>query len=95
MPVFAVQYTYDPATAASRDRIRPDHRGWLAALVEAGTVLSTGPFADGSGALIIVSAASSDAARALFRDDPFQHAGLVAAARFTEWTPVLGAFTNP
>ncbi|MFD4294919.1 YciI family protein [Rhodococcus sp. NPDC058505] len=92
MPVIAVEYSYAAATAAARDEIRPDHRGWLAGLVDAGTVLSTGPYADGSGALILVRAVDVDAARALFADDPFGRAGLVDRARFTEWTPVMGAF---
>lgn len=94
MTVIAVEYTYSDATAAARDEIRPDHRGWLAGLIDAGTVLSTGPFADGSGALILVSAADAETARELFRTDPFQQAGLVDNARFTEWTPVMGAFTD-
>ncbi|MFC9790761.1 YciI family protein [Rhodococcus sp. NPDC127528] len=94
MTVIAVEYTYATATAAARDEIRPDHRSWLGGLVESGTVLSTGPFADGSGALILVSAVDADAARELFRADPFQRAGLVDATRFTEWTPVMGAFAG-
>ncbi|MGW5074966.1 YciI family protein [Rhodococcus sp. NPDC004095] len=93
MPVIAVEYTYSASTAAARDALRPDHRGWLAGLVESGTVLSTGPYADGTGALILVSAADVEAARTLFENDPFGRAGLVEAARFTEWTPVMGAFT--
>lgn len=93
MPVIAVEYSYATATAAARDELRPDHRAWLAGLVAAGVVLSTGPYADGTGALILVAAADADAASALFADDPFGRAGLVDAARFTEWTPVLGAFS--
>ncbi|MFE3292470.1 YciI family protein [Rhodococcus sp. NPDC059234] len=92
MTVIAVEYTYSEATADRRDEIRPDHRGWLAGLVERGVVLSTGPFADGSGALILVAAADAAAARELFADDPFARADLVEAARFTEWLPVMGAF---
>ncbi|MFD1814139.1 YciI family protein, partial [Rhodococcus gannanensis] len=78
---------------AARDEVRPDHRAWLSELVAAGTVLSTGPYADGSGALILVSAVDEDTARTLFQSDPFARAGLIDSARFTEWTPVMGAFT--
>ncbi|EME23744.1 YciI family protein [Rhodococcus triatomae] len=92
MPVIAVEYTYTAATVAARDEVRPDHRAWLSGLVAEGTVLSTGPYADGSGALILVSAADEDAARTLFRTDPFARADLIESARFTEWTPVMGAF---
>jgi uncharacterized protein len=93
MSVIAVEYTYSSATVAARDEVRPDHRAWLSELVAAGTVLSTGPYADGSGALILVSAVDEDTARTLFRSDPFARAGLIDSARFTEWTPVMGAFT--
>ncbi|MFC7450062.1 YciI family protein [Rhodococcus daqingensis] len=93
MPIIAVEYTYSEATAAARDEVRPDHRAWLSGLVDDGVVLTTGPFADGSGALILVQAEAAAAARTLFTNDPFAKAGLVEAARFTEWTPVMGAFS--
>ncbi|MGW6377322.1 YciI family protein [Rhodococcus sp. NPDC055112] len=93
MPIFAVEYTYSEATATARDEIRPDHRAWLSGLVDSGVVLTTGPFADGSGALILVTAEDASAVRSLFTNDPFGKAGLVEAARFTEWTPVMGAFS--
>lgn len=94
MPIIAVEYTYSDATAAARDEVRPDHRAWLSDLVERGVVLSTGPFADGSGALILVDAAGVAAARSLFTNDPFARADLVDAARFTEWVPVMGQFSD-
>jgi uncharacterized protein YciI len=93
MPIFAVEYTYSEATSDARDEIRPDHRAWLSGLVERGAVLTTGPFADGSGALILATAEDVAAVRSLFTNDPFAKAGLVEAARFTEWTPVMGAFS--
>lgn len=92
MPVIAVEYTYSETTASARDEVRPDHRAWLSGLVDAGTVLSTGPYAHGGGALILVDAADADAARTLFADDPFAKADLIETARFTEWRPVMGAF---
>lgn len=94
MPLFAVEYTYSAATSDRRDEVRPDHRGWLAELVAAGAVVSTGPYADGSGALIIADAADEAAVRELFTQDPFARAGLVDAARFTEWTPVMGLLSD-
>ncbi|SEK34498.1 YciI family protein [Rhodococcus maanshanensis] len=94
MPIVAVEYTYSEATAAARDEVRPDHRAWLSGLVDSGVVLTTGPFADGSGALILVAADDVAAARSLFTNDPFARAGLVEAARFTEWVPVMGQFSD-
>jgi hypothetical protein len=39
------------------------------ALFEAGTVILAGPFADGSGSMVIVKAESIEAAPAIFRED--------------------------
>ena len=46
MPTYAVRYTYDER-ADVRDQFRPEHRSYLAALAEHGTLLGSGPFTDG------------------------------------------------
>ncbi|NLU81452.1 YciI family protein [Rhodococcus sp. HNM0569] len=89
-----VRYTYAPEHAAERDVRRPEHRAWLAGLVDRGAVVTTGPFADGSGAFIVARGADAAAVEKLFDDDPFARAGLVAAREFVEWTPVMGAFSE-
>lgn len=94
MPIFAVEYTYSDTTIAGRNEVRPAHRAWLGGLVDAGTILSTGPYADGSGALILFSGADRDTVVELQTHDPFAQAALVEAVRVTEWTPVMGAFTT-
>ncbi|GGK41830.1 YciI family protein [Nocardia camponoti] len=93
MPIFAVHYTYTEATAADRLANRPEHRGWLNALVADGTVLSSGPYPDGSGALLLFSFDGDAAALAEFLgNDPFAKLGLIEAVRVVEWLPVMGAF---
>lgn len=93
MPIFAVHYTYSDATAAGRDAHRPRHREWLSNLVDRGVVLSTGPYADGSGALLLFRADDAAALEELLAADPFAREGLIDAKRFLEWTPVMGAFS--
>ncbi|BCN53719.1 hypothetical protein RE9425_21090 [Prescottella equi] len=94
MPLFAVQYTYAPEKSAERDDHRTDHRAWLADLVRRHIVQSSGPFADGSGALMMVEAATADDVIALFDQDPFAKRGLVAARLVREWIPVFGVFVK-
>ncbi|MET9213984.1 MULTISPECIES: YciI family protein [unclassified Nocardia] len=94
MPIFAVHYTYTEATAADRATNRPEHRGWLNALVEVGTVLTSGPYPDGTGALLIFRAADAQALTTLLTEDPFAKLGLIEAVRVVEWQPVMGAFAE-
>ena len=94
MAMFAVEYTYSDATAAARDEHRPKHRAWLSGLVEDGRVRATGPWTDGSGALILLDVADEAVARDLMAQDPFAQRGLVDAVRITAWTPVMGAFSG-
>lgn len=94
MPIFAVHYTYSDATAADRATNRPEHRGWLNALVDAGTVLSSGPYPDGSGALLLFRAEDGPSLTELLTNDPFAKLGLIAAVRVVEWLPVMGAFAE-
>ncbi|MGW4246163.1 YciI family protein [Nocardia sp. NPDC004722] len=94
MAVFAVHYVYSDATAPARDIHRPDHRAWLNGLVDEGTVLTSGPYPDGSGALILVQAADLATVTELFEKDPFNREGLLTDKRIVEWLPTMGAFVN-
>lgn len=94
MPLFAVQYTYAHEKSAQRDDHRTDHRAWLADLVRRGIVHSSGPYTDGSGALMMVEAATADDVRELFDRDPFARRGLVEDRTIREWTPVFGVFVQ-
>ncbi|RDI31486.1 hypothetical protein DEU38_104200 [Rhodococcus sp. AG1013] len=94
MPLFAVEYTYAHEKSAQRDDHRTDHRAWLADLVRRGIVHSSGPFADGSGALMMVEASSTDEVESLFDQDPFAKADLVERRVAREWIPVFGVFVK-
>ncbi|WP_330257146.1 YciI family protein [Nocardia sp. NBC_00565] len=93
MSIFAVHYTYSEATVAGRDTHRPEHRAWLSGLIEAGSLLSSGPYADGSGALLLFQAADEGALEELLAQDPFAREKLIDAVRAVEWLPVMGTFS--
>ncbi|UYP20592.1 YciI family protein [Rhodococcus sp. Z13] len=92
MALFAVEYTYSESTVTGRDEHRPEHRAWLSGLVDQGTVRATGPWTDGSGALILVEADDEAAAHEVMAQDPFAKRGLIDAVRITGWNPVMGVF---
>lgn len=94
MPFFAVHYTYSEATVAGRDTHRPEHRAWLSGLIEAGSLLSSGPYADGSGALLLFQATDESALAELLPQDPFARENLIDAVRAVQWLPVTGAFSS-
>ncbi|MGM9473646.1 YciI family protein [Pseudarthrobacter sp. YS3] len=90
MTVFAVEYVYAADSSATRDEHRPAHRGWLAGLAEDGRLLTSGPYGDGAGALLIFKVQDEAALNDLLKQDPFAVAGTIAGIRSTEWTPVIG-----
>jgi uncharacterized protein YciI len=90
MTVFAVEYVYAADSTAARDERRPEHRAWLAGLAEAGPLLSSGPYGDGAGALLIFKVQDEAQLNDLLKQDPFAVAGTIAGIRTTEWTPVIG-----
>ncbi|MBB1030071.1 hypothetical protein G6027_04035 [Dietzia sp. SLG310A2-38A2] len=91
MPLYAVSYRYEPEQIDDREENKPAHREWLSAQVDSGTIRSVGPYTDGSGALLVVEAADSDAARALVAEDPHCLRGMVSEVTVREWMPVFGA----
>ena len=94
MPLIAVTYVYSPTTAEGRDTHRAAHRAWLAELLEDQTLLSCGPFADDSGALLLVEGRDAASVQSLFAQDPFALENLIESARFDEWKPVMGTFSS-
>ncbi|MFI5718415.1 YciI family protein [Nocardia sp. NPDC051750] len=94
MPIFAVHYTYSDATIADRDTHRPRHRAWLADRLAAGSLLSSGPYPDGSGALLLFRATDAGTLAELLAQDPFAQEKLIDAVRAVEWQPVFGVFAD-
>lgn len=93
MSHFVVEYTYSDATIAGRDEHRGTHRDWLRTLVADGRLVVSGPYDDGSGALLIFLVEDEAALRALLAEDPFSIEKLIDDVRIVEWAPVLGSLT--
>lgn len=74
----SIEYSQDTTLVEAH---RPAHRAYLTSLLDKGKLFASGPYADGSGALIIYEADSDDAADALLTADPFHAAGV-----FLKWT---------
>ncbi|MCK0518518.1 YciI family protein [Williamsia sp. DF01-3] len=94
MPLFSVEYTYPVQFADGRDTTRPDHRAWLSKLNSEGVVRMAGPYADGSGALILLDCADEQAAKDILAADPFAVAGYVGEVRINKWVSVFGPFSD-
>lgn len=90
MPIYAVQYRYDPSRDADRDIHRKEHRAYLQSLADAGTILVRGPYADSDapGALLIVQAGSPDEVADALDGDPFNRERLIIERTVREWAPV-------
>ncbi len=94
MSIFAVEYVYSPDENDLRAEHRPEHREWLQGLVDQGRVLASGPFADGSGALLVFTSDTEADLSHLVSQDPFARVGAISAVRVTEWNAVVGAFRD-
>jgi uncharacterized protein YciI len=81
-----IEYLQDRETV---ERHRPVHRQYLASLKERGRLAISGPFADGSGALIVYEADSAEAAEELLRGDPFHAAGVFVRWQVRPWNVVI------
>ncbi|MFD9551704.1 YciI family protein [Nocardia salmonicida] len=80
-PEIAVTYHYDPELADARAAVRAEHNEWLAALVDEGQAMCTGPFSDGGGGLLIFEAASEQLLVVLLGADPFARGHLIESRR--------------
>lgn len=68
-----------------------DHARFMDALFDAGTVIMGGPFADGSGSMVILAAESLEAARAILQEDPWAVQDVLVSGEIKEWTIFLDA----
>jgi uncharacterized protein YciI len=54
-----------------------------------GHIVLAGPYADFSGALVILDATDVAAAKALLEDDPWEGAGILVSGQVIEWVIYL------
>ena len=95
MAYYAISYVY--ATPEEQDKYRPAHREYLAAQIEAGSLVVSGPLLveqEGEkvarGALIIARVDSAEIAEQIVANDPMNIGGAVLEYSIEEWNPVLG-----
>jgi uncharacterized protein len=81
-----IEYITDQEKVQS---VRPTHREYLTKLKESGQLAASGPFTDGSGALIIYEAETPEQAEQLLRSDPFHQAGVFVSWRIRPWNQVM------
>ena len=80
--IYVIRLLDKPDSAALRQRVRPEHKAYLAAVAE--SIAFAGPLThdDGttmSGSLLAIDFDSRDAAQAWLADEPFTRAGLYAS----------------
>lgn len=94
MSFYMVHYRYTDDTDL-RDRVRPEHRRYTAALHDQGIIKAGGPTVGGDpGAYLIVMADSEAQVREVLAQDPFALQGAIAEVTVTPWNPVTGVFAG-
>jgi len=87
MSRFVVQLTFTEGDR--RLEVRPDHRAYLKELLEQGKLVTAGPWADDTGALLIYEVADEQAMRDILAADPYTRAGVVEVTQLREWNPIF------
>ena len=89
---FAVMYSYTPDVAL-QDATRPSHLAHLRRLVDAGTLVASGPWGpdDTRGGLLVFRAADRATVESIVDRDPFVTQSVVATCDIREWVPLLGS----
>lgn len=95
MAFFIAHYTYTD-DKPRQDELRPQHRAFLATLVEQGHLFASGPLlaTEPGEALLLFSTDSAETVGALLDQDPFHLDAQVAIRRVTAWNPVIGALAD-
>ena len=89
MAWFLIETLYNPEKYLD---VRPRHRDFLLGLVAQGRVAFTGPFADDSGAAMLLQADDLEALHEMIDSDPYHLEGALAERTIREFLPVLGAW---
>jgi uncharacterized protein len=88
MAIFAVQFRFVPQENERRMQARPKHREYLAALREAGKLVTAGPFVDDAGALLLYDVADEAEVRQILAEDPYP-SEVYEIELFREWRPLF------
>jgi hypothetical protein len=80
---------WNPDKPVREQALWDEHARFVDELFEDGKVVLAGPFADDSGALVILSVESVDEARSIFQNDPWAQEDIQVAGDIKEWTIFL------
>ena len=78
-----------PGVVTRQQPLWDEHAAFMDGLFAGGRIVLAGPYADRSRVLIIVEARDAQEASALFRDDPWEEAGILVPSDVVEWTVFL------
>lgn len=87
MSLFAVQLRFTDTDR--RLQVRPAHREYLTSLRESGKLVTAGPFADQSGALLLYDVADEAELREILARDPYTPADVYELVALHEWQPLF------
>jgi uncharacterized protein YciI len=73
-----------------RLQVRPAHREYLTTLHAQGRLVTAGPWADDTGALLIYEVADEAELREILAADPYTPADVYDIAELREWKPIIG-----
>jgi uncharacterized protein YciI len=85
---------WDPNRSVREQDFWDDHARFMDDLFDRGVVVLGGPFADDSGSLVVLEAESPEAARAIYRGDPWTQRDILVVADAKEWTIFLDSRTR-
>jgi uncharacterized protein YciI len=80
---------WEPGKPVRQQPYWDDHARFMDGLFDSGVIVLGGPFADGTGSMVIVAADSAARVREMFRDDPWAQWDVLAVADVKEWAIFL------
>lgn len=92
MALFLLTYGYHETDL--RAQRRDDHLAHLASLREDGALVAAGPYEDGSGGAILLSADDREAAEKIVAGDPFTQLDVTKDRYLRAWKITVGGVTG-
>lgn len=92
-----VRFRAGPTWTSGSVREQPDwdaHAEFVDALIERGTFVMGGPFADNSGSMSLLEGVDADEARRILEDDPFMTNGVFVLEEIREWNVFVDELTS-
>ncbi len=88
MPTYVVELAFDKDNDR-RLEVRPSHRDYLQRLHAEGRLVTAGPFADDTGALLVYRVGNRDELASVLDADPYTAADVVTRVGIREWVPII------